>query len=197
MAEPSNDALWWRWVIALSDYAGNVRDRGGACHRLAVIRSERDGEHCKRGGRSDKPKACHHHDRDERVSGAKRQQLIGFSDAALARRRAERWRRPREQFHRRWGLYRQRPALLQARYARPQHDDSGGNAPAYAEGFHKIENGPPWLILCNRVAVARVISRSEPIKTGPPLARRPPAHALRFKPPSTFSGGRTTFWHCL
>jgi len=41
------------------------------------------------------------------------------------------------------------------------------------------------------------MSRSEPKKTGPPLARRPPAHALRFKPPSTFSGGRTTFWHCL
>jgi hypothetical protein len=190
-----------RAVVALghrvSDYVGNVRDRGGACHRLAVIRSMRDGEHCKHDRRSDKPQACHHHDRDERVSGAKRQQLIAFSDAALARRRAERWRRPREQFHRRWGLYRQRTALLQARYARPQHDDSGGNAPAYAEGFHKIENGPPWLILCNRVAVARVISRSEPIKTGPPLARRPPAHALRFKPPSTFSGGRTTFWHCL
>jgi hypothetical protein len=42
--------------------------------------------------------------------------------------------------------------------ARPQHEDGGGNAPAYAQGFHKIENGPPWLILCNRVAVARNLS---------------------------------------
>jgi hypothetical protein len=101
--------------------------------------------------------------------------IIAFSNAALDRRRAERRRWPREQFHRRRGLHRQRTALLQGRHARPQHDDSGGNAPAYAEGFHKIENGPPWLILCNRVAVARVISRSEPKKTGPPLARRPPS----------------------
>src|SRR5690348_11529815 len=131
------------------------------------------------------------------VSAMRSASIIAFSNAALARRRAERRRWPREQFHRRRGLHRQRTALLQARHARPQHDDSGGNAPAYAEGFHKIENGPPWLILCNRVAVARVISRSEPKKTGPPLARRSPAHALRFKPPSTFSGGRTTFWHCL
>jgi hypothetical protein len=62
-----------RAVVALghrvSDYVGNVRDRGGACHRLAVIRSMRDGEHCKHDRRSDKPQACHHHDRDERVSG--------------------------------------------------------------------------------------------------------------------------------
>ena len=66
-----------RAVVALghrvSDYVGNVRDRGGACHRLAVIRSKRDSEHCKRDRRSDKPQACHHHDRDERVSDAKRQ----------------------------------------------------------------------------------------------------------------------------
>jgi hypothetical protein len=42
--------------------------------------------------------------------------------------------------------------LLEARHTRPQQDDGGGDAPAYAEGFYKIENGPPWLILCNRVA---------------------------------------------
>jgi hypothetical protein len=42
--------------------------------------------------------------------------------------------------------------LLEARHARPQQDDGGGKAPAYEEGFHKIEDGPPWLILCNRVA---------------------------------------------
>ena len=41
--------------------------------KLPVIRSKRDGEHCKCNGGRDKPKACHHHDRDERVSGAKRQ----------------------------------------------------------------------------------------------------------------------------
>jgi hypothetical protein len=109
------------------------------------------------------------------VSAMRSASIIAFSNAALARRRAERRRWPREQFHRRRGLHGQRTALLQGRHARPQHDDSGGNAPAYAEGFHKIENGPPWLILCNRVAVARVISRSEPKKTGPPLARRPPS----------------------
>jgi hypothetical protein len=88
-----------RAVVALghrvSDYVGNVRDRGGACHRLAVIRSKRDGEHCKRDRRSDKPQACHHHDRDERVSGAKRQQLIAFSDAALVRALALPFGKPR------------------------------------------------------------------------------------------------------
>ena len=37
--------------------------------KLPVIRSKRDGEHCKCNGGRDKPKAY----RDERVSGAKRQ----------------------------------------------------------------------------------------------------------------------------
>jgi hypothetical protein len=30
--------------------------------------------------------------------------------------------------------------LLEARHTLPQQDDGGGQAPAYAEGFHKIEN---------------------------------------------------------
>src|SRR5262249_11970859 len=87
-----------------------------------------------------------------------------FSDAAFAGRRTKRRRWPREQFHRHRRLYRQRTALLEARQARPQQDDGGGKAPAYAEGFHKIENGPPWLILCNRVAGSPMsISRMNPV----------------------------------
>jgi hypothetical protein len=30
--------------------------------------------------------------------------------------------------------------LLETRYARPQHEDGGGKAPAYEEDFHKIKN---------------------------------------------------------
>src|SRR5262249_17610058 len=52
----------------------NFLDRPGRREAaVGAFRSKRDGEHCKRGGRGDKAKACHHHDRDERVSGAKRQ----------------------------------------------------------------------------------------------------------------------------
>jgi len=129
-----------------------------ASQRVAVIRSKRDGEHCKRGGRSNKAKACHHHDRDERVSGAKRQNNHLSATRHLPGGAQNGGDGRASSSIDIGGLYHQRKALLKAGHARPQQDDGGGKAPAYAEGLHKIENGPPWLILCNRAAVASIVS---------------------------------------